>query len=383
LRLAAVAAGGALLAACQTPAAAPTGTGPAPTAAKSAPTAGAANSNAEQQWAALVAAAQQEGRLSLHGPPTPETRQQVAAAFEKRFGIPVEYNALRTSELGSKMISEQQAGIVSIDAMLSGLGTFADVLYPAGLVADLKPVLILPEVTDPAHWYADPPLFMDPEGQKMMRLFNSATPLIAVNRNQVDPSRLKKAQNLLDPTYKGKIVSDDPLVPGPGSIPPAYFLDLFGVDFVKKLFGEQAFITRDSRQRADGLARGQYPIALVPGSADVQKLQADGFPVEVVVLEDAPGFTSGAFGVSVLVKGAPHPNAAKLFVNWIASKEGLEVYSRTQAEVGMRKDLDYTRWVPDFAIPKPGVNYTATYSWKFKTETQPAAQEKLKQILNS
>jgi len=314
LRTALVGAGGALLGACQAPApAAAPGSAGAPAGRAAATPAGAPGW--QQQWDALVAAAKQEGRLILHGPPRMETRQAVTTAFQQRFGIPVEYISLRTSELAPKMVAEKQAGVVSVDAMISGIGSFADVLYPAGLLADQRSHLILPEVTDPSYWLPEPSLFIDPEQNRLLRLINSVTPILAINRDYVDPAMLRTAQDLLRPEFRGRIVSDDPLVAGSGALAPAYFLDLFGEEFVRKLYAEQVVADRDPRQRSDGLARGRYPLGLGPGTADVQALIEDGFPIEVVTLADAPGYTSGAFGVSALVEGSPRPNAARLFAN--------------------------------------------------------------------
>src|SRR5262245_13261716 len=83
LRATLVGAGGIIAGACQAPAAAPRGAPPAPSPTEP--------SGWQQRWDTLVAAARQEGSLVLHGPPTPETRQQLPAAFQQRFGIPVEY----------------------------------------------------------------------------------------------------------------------------------------------------------------------------------------------------------------------------------------------------------------------------------------------------
>jgi iron(III) transport system substrate-binding protein len=379
LQRAAVGAGGLLLAACQpqTPPAA------APAAVSAAPSMGAEAGHPAWQaaWDALVAGAKREGVLILHGPPTPETRQQVPAAFTQRFGIPVEYIALRSSELAPKMVAEKQAGLVTIDAMITGFNSWADVLYPAGLVADLKSQLILPEVTDESLWITDPPLFVDPEQSKLMRLFNSTPPMLVANRDYVDPSTIRVAQDLLRPELRGRIVTDDPLVAGTGSVPPAYFLKLFGEEFVRKLYGEQVVSSRDPRQVTDQLARGQCPIGLAIGGSGVQALIDDGFPIELIVLADAPGFTGGGFGISGIIEGAPHPNASRLFGNWIASREGLTVYARSLAEVGTRKDINYHEWAPDFMFPKPGLNYLASYNWEFKTKEQPAAQQRLRDLL--
>jgi iron(III) transport system substrate-binding protein len=280
------------------------------------------------------------------------------------------------------MVSEKQAGLVTMDALVSGFGTFADVLYPAGLLADVKPHLVLPEVTDPSVWTLDP-AFVDPDGTKMLRLFNSATPMLAVNRDFVDPSHIRSAQDLLRPEFKGKIASDDPTVRGTGGNMATYLYLLLGEDYIGRLFGEQTVVARDYRQWADWLARGTHPIALGFNVTELDKLLKEGFPIQVIrSLPDAPGWTSGAFGVLALVEGAPHPNAARLFANWIASREGLEVYSRAELMPGTRKDLSYAQWVPEFAIPQPGVDYMDTYNWDFKIKQQSAGQEKIKEILS-
>jgi len=104
LQRVAVGAGGLFLAACQsqTPAAAPAASSAAPSAG-----AGAGGPGWQQAWDALVAGAKREGVLILHGPPSAETRQQVPAAFTQRFGIPVEYNGLRSSELAHNLVAEK------------------------------------------------------------------------------------------------------------------------------------------------------------------------------------------------------------------------------------------------------------------------------------
>ena len=378
LQRAAVGAGGLLLAACQSqqPAAAPAPVSAAPSAG-----AGAGQPGWQEAWDALVAGAKQEGVLILHGPPTPETRQQVPAAFTQRFGIPVEYIGARTSELAPRMVAEKQAGLVTIDAIVTGINSWGDVLYPAGLVADLKSQLILPEVTDEALWITDPPLFVDPEQSKVMRLFNSSPPMLVANRDYVDPSTIRVAQDLLRPEFREKIITDDPLVAGTGSVPPAYFLKLFGEEFIRKLYGEQVVSSRDPRHQTDLLARGQCPLGLAIAGSEVQRLIDDGFPIELIRLADAPGYTGGGFGMLGIIEGAPHPNASRLFANWVASREGLTVFARSLSEVGTRKDVDYRGWAPDFMIPKPELNYLASYTWEFKTKEQPAAQQRLRELL--
>ena len=65
----------------------------------------------------------------------------------------------------------------------------------------------------------------------------------------------------------------------------------------------------------------------------------------------------GIFTVQLLLDRAPHPNAARVFVNWMASREGLEVYARAYGHSTTRNDIDETSFLTAEEIPRPGVNY--------------------------
>jgi ABC-type Fe3+ transport system substrate-binding protein len=82
----------------------------------------------------------------------------------------------------------------------------------------------------------------------------------------------------------------------------------------------------------------------------------------------------------VLVNRAPHPNAAKLFVNWLAMKEGNEVFNRAQVLVSTRADVDNS-WAPPYIIPRKGVDYFDTYGWEFTVDgRKPEAVELLRRL---
>ncbi len=76
--------------------------------------------------------------------------------------------------------------------------------------------------------------------------------------------------------------------------------------------------------------------------ARLQRLQDDGFPVvSIPKLSDMPGHIGGSgFSKLPLFNSRPHPNAGRLFVNWLASKEGLEAYARGQRNPSTRMDID-------------------------------------------
>jgi iron(III) transport system substrate-binding protein len=376
--------------ACQAPpSSTPAAGGPAQSnraaapAATAGPNSGGAPADWQQAWEALQAAAKQEGRLSVHGAPTPETRQGIVEAFRRRFGVEIAWDASRSNEVVAKMLTEKAAGTpLSFDVLLTGV--LPD-LYDNGILADLKAQWVLPDITDPTVWTLPEQVrYLDPEGRRVLRLINGPTAVLTVNREWVDPSSIRSIQDLLKPQLKGKITGEDPTVAGSGGNTGASLYVQLGEEFVRKLYTEQLTSTRDVRQFADWVARGQYPIGLGVNVAQIDAMLQDGFPVEVIrTLPDYKSTTTGAYGVLYVVEGAQHPNAARLFANWIASREGLEIFSRTERYPATRKDINYAEWVPDYGIPEPGVAYMDTYNWEFKTKVQPETMAKIRDLLGA
>jgi iron(III) transport system substrate-binding protein len=308
-------------------------------------------------------------------------RRELPAAFTRKFGIPVEYLSGRSSEEATRLRTERRAGIYSIDVILSGIGTMANVVYREKMLDPLRPALILPDVLDRSKWKRGDLWFMDPEAQYLLRLFNHVSSDIAMNTDAIKPDEFRSAQVLLHPKWRGKIAILDPTIAGSGLGSLAPMVVQLGEEFVKKLLIDQKPVfTRTSRQLADWLARGSYAITLGLSSPYVQKLREDGFPViNVYNLPDMPGELASG-NVLGLLNRAPHPNAALVFVNWVASKEGLEVYSRARLHPTTRNDIDESFVEPE-QIPRPGLNYFDGSGWEYVVKMRDETRLRLKEIL--
>jgi ABC-type thiamine transport system substrate-binding protein len=96
-----------------------------------------------------------------------------------------------------------------------------------------------------------------------------------------------------------------------------------GADYIRKLFGDmQPVYGRDRRQITDWLAQGRY--AMCVGCRDTARAKSQGLPVDEldnVDWKEGVQLTSGGGSLS-FIKGAPNPNAAKVFVNWFLSRRG-------------------------------------------------------------
>jgi ABC-type Fe3+ transport system substrate-binding protein len=338
----------------------------------------------EKKWNDTVAAAKKEGKVVVMGPPDTKVREAIPAAFKAKYGITVEYLGGRSSETAVRMRAERAAGISTIDAALSGIETMGTVFYAEKMLDPLDDtVLLLPEVTEGKYWRTGKPWFMDPDGKYILRLFNSVTRMFFINTTLIKPEELKSSKDLINPKWKGKIIVHDPRIPGTGSQDAARLYLQLGEDFVKKLYIEQQpTIVRDRRQITDGISRGAFAIALGAEDEDVNKFIEEGMPLHAIYeLDDVPGMVSGGVGEVALIANAPHPNAARVFINWISSKEGLELYSRVRGGAPTRSDIDASSFLAADTIPKPGREYFDSYGWEFTLDLKPKFRERMQEWL--
>jgi iron(III) transport system substrate-binding protein len=247
----------------------------------------------------------------------------------------------------------------------------------------LQPLLLLPEVTSPSSWKKGRPWFIDPEQRYVLRVFSSVTTLLHVNTAQVKSGELRSAKDLLNEKWKGKISTDDPAAAGRGANTAGMFYSHFGDEFVKKLYIDQKpAISRNRRQLTDWLARGTYPISLSVSDDDAEQARKDGFPVfDIYSLADLPGVLSGGPYVLSFANRAPHPNAAIVFLNWMASKEALEIYSRATISATLRTDVDQS-FLPPQIIPRSDAEYFDSYDWKWTATESEKVRLLLKTLLN-
>ncbi len=377
--------GVALLAACQAAPAAPraapppvAGPGGAPAAASDAPT------GLEREWAELLAAARQEGRLTIGGPPSPNVRLAVPAKFKERFGIDVEYIAFppNQGEFIERVAREQAAGQYTVDAFVGGAQSIYTAAYPQRIMAPIRPQLIHPEALDASKWRPGRVWFKDPDDTYFMQVFNQVAGHIAVNADYIRPNEIRSWHDLLEPRFTGKMSAWDPTVPGTGWNTGNWLRITFGDDFFKQLYVDQRVaIPADARQWADWLARGTYPIAVGASARDIEALKQEGFRIEVLPpFPEAPGVATGAFGIVVLLANPPHPNAAKLFVNWMAMREGQETWGRADQIAAVRTDADNS-WAPSYTVPRPEYEYMDGYDWNYVTTAFPESIPKIRQIM--
>jgi ABC-type Fe3+ transport system substrate-binding protein len=330
------------------------------------------------EWAKVLEAARAEGKVVLAG--RPEMGPHFVKAFQRDTGVTMEYLGGNGRELQSRLDREVRSGNVTMDVVLGGASGVD--MIEQGYLLPIKPRFMLPGVTDTKNWADGKLKWVDKAGEYMFTaneylhcwpLFNSAV---------VKPSDVTSWQDLLKPQYKGKIAAFDPTTGGPGQAQAAYLVDLFGIDFVKKLYvGQEVKLARDSRQLVEWVARGVYPIALGSLPVEIERFKKAGITtLEVRHMTDGPGSLLGGSSVAVMPKGAPRPNAATVFLNWYASQPAQEIYASVWGTPSRRTDVKVAN-VPSYVVPKPGVQYLDQYAEDWYMNTRPKLQHAIVQAL--
>jgi len=285
------------------------------TAASNPPTAMAS------EWDATVAAAKREGAVvvsALSG----ELLRQVLMSFEQDYpGIRVKYQSGNLRDLWPLVYKEREMGQYLWDVRVGGVDAATYEAKDRGVLEPILPVLMLPEVLDDGKWMGGlSSLFGDKEKRYVIHISGLLSGDIVVNRDVIPETQLKSPRELTDARWNGKIVMQDPREGGSGTAALAALIQQYGEPFVRELLTRQNVVVSDNRrQMAEWVVRQRYPIAIGLGTAGpITQFQKEGLGKNI---KPVPGYDTMAGNAVILFNKAPHPNAAKVYVNWLLSEK--------------------------------------------------------------
>lgn len=336
----------------------------------------------QDEWNKVLLDTRKERTITIYSSIGAEIRQVLGEAFKKKYSIEVEFTTAKGNEIAQKVMRERQMGIYIVDVYIGGITDVINTLIPGGHVAPLKQFLVLPEVKDPEAWWRpdgwpkNELLWVDKDRNYVLAFVATPQSVLAVNTDQVKANELTTYRDLLNPQWKEKIVMNDPTVSGSGLVTFRTIERLMGGDFMVKLADQKPVIIRDQRLQAEWLARGKYSIAIGPKSETIGEFKDAGSPLSFKAPAEGVAVTGGSGTVAVLNK-APHPNGAKLFVNWLLTQEGQAIFARAGYYQSARLDVK-----ADYLDPgktrQPGEKYFYQYTEDFlsgQSEATKRAQE--------
>jgi iron(III) transport system substrate-binding protein len=320
----------------------------------------AAAASSPTEWEKTVEAAKREGQITVY---TKAGYDAAFAAFQKRYPeIKINSVAGQAADVTNRLLAERRAQKYLADVFSFGVRSTLSLLRADGL-DPIRPVLLLPEVTDESKWY-DGHVYSDPEKVHVFRYLSVAEQGIGYNTKLLpNPAEIKSYLDFLNPKWKGKIVARDVRTPGPGNGNMLFWYHHreLGPSYLKKLFGEMDItLTRNALQATDWVAQGKFAFCFFC-SGEVEKAKEQGLPVEVldVAWKEGAGIVSHS-GNLALMRNAPHPNAARIFINWLLSREGQiqtqRVLAKIQPADSRRTDIPKDDVPPDVRR-KEGIRY--------------------------
>jgi iron(III) transport system substrate-binding protein len=308
-----------------------------------------------QEWEKTLEAAKKEGQVSIYLCSTCSATNRYEAILDE---FKKEYREIKVvtvtgsgAQLVQREMAERRAGKYLADIHSGGANAAFNTLYKGKALNPIRPTLILPEVVDESKWYGKKHRYIDPEEKYIFAYLASvSTAQLFYNSNLINPKEFKSYWDLINPKLKGKIVALDPSNTGLGATMQFfYYHPELGADFIRKLFGEMDVVySREYRQMVDWVVSGKFPICI--GCKETDRARAQGLPIEhfdTSLWKEGASFSAGG-GTLSLVNQAPHPNAAKVFINWFLSRKGQIVLQK----FGNPDDPPNSRRID---IPKDGI----------------------------
>jgi iron(III) transport system substrate-binding protein len=293
-------------------------------------------------WDNTLAAAKKEGKVVVVGPAVASHREAILG-FQQTFpDLRLEYVGMTPAERNPRISRERQSGLYTFDVIVSGTGPtiFTDEI-PGGWYEPLKAGLILPEVLDDKKWQGGFDAgFMD-KGKKYAYAFTlNLFASLYVNQDFVPEAELQKTEDLLHPRWKGKIAWNDPRTRGPGSFIFAHLRAIMGDSSLRTLIVDQeSVITQDGRQLAEWVVRGRYPIGIGVDPSNLATFRKEGLGLNVKPFALPVEVVTPSFGGVQLMNRAPHPNAAKVFLNWLLGQPAQHLWAKLGAVNSRRLDV--------------------------------------------
>ena len=319
----------------------------------------------QKKWDTAVAQAKKEGKVVVLGPPGDGIRDAITQGFTKAFPeVTIEFSGGRGGEMATKIKAERDAGLYSVDIVINGVSTADAYFKPMKALDPIEPALILPEVTDPKYWRDNRLEFSD-RSTHLDLIFSTQTNVpVIFNPAQVKAEEVDELYKLLDPKWKGKVAVQDPIPSGTGNGVFRWLWHVLGpekaMDFYRKIRAQAGAVDRDQRRQIEWVAQGKFPLNFGPGTVMYQ-LEQRGLKFGVVSeFKDYGSYLTPGFGSAMLINQAPHPNASKVFLNWLLRKDGQTAFSKGMGYVSRRVDVP-TDHVPSYWVPKPGVKYWPGY----------------------
>ncbi len=318
----------------------------------------------KKEWEKTLAAAHKEGEISLYGQARYGVRDAILEFKNVYPKIRLNFVGGQGSDLAKKVMAEKRADKHLVDVAVGGAGTQVLVYHKAGLLEPTSSAFLLPEVTDTSLWWGKKHHYADPDNRYVFMFQGDLSDRMgAYNTNLVKAGEIQSWWDLLEPKWKGMLVMTDPKWAGNiGNWRYLYYSPDLGPRYIRRLLGETDIVfSTDERQMIDWLAAGKFRIYLLAKDENIDLAMKQGLPIRSLHSQKEPGSITTGSGHVSFFKNAPHPNAAKVYINWLLSKQAQMTWQKYTAGNSFRADIPKDSLpLGQSQVPKEGGSYLMT-----------------------
>jgi iron(III) transport system substrate-binding protein len=308
------------------------------------------------EWDKTLALAKKEGSVVVAlGSSTQRETRNVWGIFEKKYGIKTIVSGGAGNQVTRRILAERSTGRTEVDLVGIGTASVLTELVPNNLVAPIEPMLFLPEVVDTTNWYGHQHWYADPQ-QKYLMMYTviPGDTGIGINTKLVKEDDIKSYWDVFDDKYKGKLISGQMNVSS-GANTIVGMMVIAGQDWLRKWVQSTSFVP-DADLGINYLIEGRAAIGMFL-SGDLQAMDGiaeKGAPIKRITKSLKEGNLAGRGNCCIAaVANAPHPNAQKLLINWLMSKEGQLVMQKDNIRSNSpREDIPKDMLAPDVLRPE-------------------------------
>lgn len=263
-----------------------------------------------------IEGAKREGKVVIYGSETPREGNAIARAFNKRYPfITVEFTKAPTLVRFEKVLFAAEQGKPIVD-LVTAIGGSTASYVDSGVLMDLSDLPVWKDY--PREYKLKGKYLAGPFVRHWGLAYNTGV----VSKNEVPASWA----DLLQPKWKGKVAANS--ITGSVTFTPLWYA--WGGEkttgFLKNLLGNGLQLRREGETGSLRLLEArEYPLLITVSAYRAHNDQEKHAPENWVALNPLPTTTGGLVGA---LKGAPHPNAVRIYVNWLMSKEGQKAYAR-------------------------------------------------------
>jgi iron(III) transport system substrate-binding protein len=275
-----------------------------------------------------VEAARKEGTVVWYTSLALPSAEKVAKLFEAAYpGIKVEVHRTGSQRILQRVMQELQANLKLVDVIHTS---------DAGHFVLLKEKKLLAKYT-PAGVENFPPGFKDRDGYSYG--LRATVNVIAYNTKIVPAAEAPKTwKDLLDPKWKGKMVTAHPGYSGVIATHVLALVHLHGWDYFKQLAQNKLMLVQSAVDPAGVVASGERPVAVNGGDYYYYQTKKKGNPIEIVYPKEGVPLVVSPTAIAA---GAPHPNAARLFTDFSFSKDVQQALADTEGLYTGHPDVKY------------------------------------------